>query len=291
MRYIDKFTLLFAIAFVLSFVGGVLSFNNEREFINNAIEVEGEVVQFVKRLPKANSIPLIHPVVQIISNDGTEHQFVSNIGANTPQYEISEKVRVLYRPGDLGSSKIKGFFYNWFSTFVLLGMATGFLGFALFLHFWIRPTENTYENSKQPPTNKEQTQYQVVLLKDSMNQVKMQPSESGMPPALRRIRHLALLFSAALTAPTILVLVPTIMQLAFPNSEQLDSVSINLLKIAMWCVVAYIPIYLVAHFTSYILMRGKEYKVSAIMACMPLVWAFGCLALMLYLINAQVVQL
>jgi len=81
------------------------------EFLSDAVETEGEVIDYVSGSGSDGST-VYYPIIQFIFNDRYT-EFQSNTGANPKSYDVGEKVSVFVLKDDVSSAKVNSWFSLW----------------------------------------------------------------------------------------------------------------------------------------------------------------------------------
>ena len=126
-----KFQIIFgSIGFVMLFFAGYLYFK-EKKFEQNAYKTVGEIVDFETHHSSSDSGGTMYaPKVSFVDR-GTTYYCVSKTSSSNPDYEIGEKVEVLYEPNNPSKATIKGFLGQYLGVTILGGIGFVFSLFGL----------------------------------------------------------------------------------------------------------------------------------------------------------------
>lgn len=138
---------------------------NNYKFLETAIISQGTVIGFEKYRSSDHSV-LFRPIVKFIDEKGQNVEFVSNSANSRPQYQVGEKVEVIYNSIASNEAKINSFFEIW-------GVATitGIGGVGLFIFGWSnyvfdKKKRDLQQDLKQNGTTIE-TNFQSVVMNNN----------------------------------------------------------------------------------------------------------------------------
>lgn len=121
----EKITLFITYSFgVLFLTLGSYFYSSTQTFLENAISVDGVVVQLQKDDGTA------HPIIEYVDHIGISRTHYSSMGTNPPAYFVGERVKILYNPSDPKypvNSRIDSTLDVWGLTIFFLGMGSFFI--------------------------------------------------------------------------------------------------------------------------------------------------------------------
>jgi hypothetical protein len=122
-------------------IGGVISVQHTRQFIQTAISAPGVVVENVLREDRTSnrgSSWAYYPRIRFRTADDQEISFISDVGTRPPSYRVNEPVTVLYDPRQPYSASIRSFGSLWAGSIVLLAMGVVFTSPGVGILIWKR---------------------------------------------------------------------------------------------------------------------------------------------------------
>lgn len=119
-------------------VGSFFMYSNTKEFVDDAIEAEGIVIELVRS--KSSDSVTYRPIIEFRTKDGNAVEFTSSVSSNPPSYSQGETVEVLYQEGTPEKAKIKGFFSLWGGALIIGGIGLVFflIGFLIVLFGFLK---------------------------------------------------------------------------------------------------------------------------------------------------------
>jgi len=115
---------VFTLVGLVLLIGAAVSWNSTRQFIAQAVEVQGTVIALEES--RSSDSYVYHPVVAFVDRQGTAREFRSSVGSNPPSYAEGEGVEVLYLPSDPQTARIHGTSSLWLGSIVLGGLGAVF---------------------------------------------------------------------------------------------------------------------------------------------------------------------
>lgn len=124
---------LFAIIGFCMTVGSFFLYQNTQTFLDNAIRIEGVVIDLVRS--RSSDSTTYAPMVRFKTSQGTTIEFTSTTSSNPPAYSRGEQVEVLYEAIQPHSAKIDSFFSIWGGAVIVGGIGIVFfmVGFGMVL--------------------------------------------------------------------------------------------------------------------------------------------------------------
>jgi Protein of unknown function (DUF3592) len=124
-------------------LGGHLALE-EKQFLASAAVADGVVVEVVAHeeavtAPKRSTtwVVFYYPVVHFVAKDGQDMQFEADQGADKPEYDVGDSVRVLYDPTNPNAAQLQTWSSTWAVPIIstLVGLCVGALGVLVFVRF------------------------------------------------------------------------------------------------------------------------------------------------------------
>ena len=109
-------------------------YNDNRVFLATAKETDGEVVELISKRDSDGTT--YRPRVRYRPQGGYDMFFESSVSSNPPAFDVGEKVKVLYEPGNPQSAKINSFMSLWFGVLIsgVLGLIFSAVGLGTLVH-------------------------------------------------------------------------------------------------------------------------------------------------------------
>ena len=128
---------LFSIIGIGMLVASFLVFSNTTRFISRAVEADGRVTELERSRSSSSSgsSTTYRPVVEFTTATGKRIEFVSSVGSSPPSHRVGEAVKVLYKPTDPQSARIKSFFQLWFGFLIVFALGLVFAAIGLGMIF------------------------------------------------------------------------------------------------------------------------------------------------------------
>ena len=92
-------------------IGGAWAYLHTRSFVEKAERADGTVVELIER--DGDGGTAYAPAYTFTDASGAEHKAYSTVSSYPPQYEVGEKVQVLYDPDKPKHAKICAYFELW----------------------------------------------------------------------------------------------------------------------------------------------------------------------------------
>lgn len=118
---------IFMIGATMKIIGNIL-------FLRHAHTAEGTVVNLkTKRIRSRRSYTVYIPIIEFEPNTNRRIRITATVGANPPDYQIGDFVRVRFLPKRPGGGKIQSFWEMWFVPTVCLAVGLTLLGIAILI--------------------------------------------------------------------------------------------------------------------------------------------------------------
>jgi hypothetical protein len=104
-------------------IGGLWSFIDTQDFVSQAIQTEGTIIQFIKETRINGQI--YKPVFSFSDNSGINHQVKGIIASSPPIGKIGDKIVILYKSSDPNNARINDVFFLYL--FPIISSSIGFI--------------------------------------------------------------------------------------------------------------------------------------------------------------------
>lgn len=125
MKVLSVFKYVFLSIGLAILLGSWMAYKSSRDFLEKAVSTQGTVVDFVK--VRGSSSTTFRPVVQFITGQGQEVEFISSTGRSRPSFTVGQQVDILYLPENPEDAK-----FNNYSDLWSIALVTGVMGGVFF---------------------------------------------------------------------------------------------------------------------------------------------------------------